>query len=82
MHYLTSLAEKLVNAYQNQEAVLNWAQQKNARIANHDLAAALKAVLEKEWEHGRIDYNLLSIAKDQTENLNKEEMLFADMAPH
>jgi len=82
MHYLASLSNKLVAAYQNQENVLNPAKHRIAKVDTQILAEAVQAVLEQEIESGRLRYNLLHTLSDNAYTTEQAEPFFKELLFH
>ena len=79
MHYLASLSNKLVAAYQNQENVLTPTKQSIKKLDTRILAEAVQAVLEQEIESGRLRYDLLHTQRNDVQQSEQSEPFFAEL---
>ena len=79
MHYLASLSNKLVDAYQNQEDILNPTSRNIDLLDKRLLAEAVQAVLEQEIENGRLRYDALRAQSEATCQADQPEPFFAEI---
>jgi len=79
MHYLASLSNKIVSAYQNQENILNSAKSNSAKTDTRILAEAVQSVLEQEIENGRLRYDLLRTQYDEAQASDHLAPFFAEI---
>ena len=82
MHYLASLSNKLVAAYQNQEDILNPASRSIDPVDKRLLAEAVQAVLEQEIENGRLRYDAVRTQSEATRLAEQPEPYFAEILLH
>jgi hypothetical protein len=79
MHYLTSLAEKIVATHNNHHKLLNWPRALTPKGGDSSLVEAIQAVLEQEVEHGRLRYNTLPKHHELISTQAEEMTFFPDL---